>query len=188
MTIIKGTKIEAACLRWLKNEIASDDKDSRESLHTLHVEQDVTVACNGYILGVIPTPECLVELAGKNVDGAIPSGDKNGFLADLETKDVHFPDYETLAKKDTAKPEVISIILDSDLLRSFLAGLPKESGVLFTIRADDQAVELATQDTEPKTRRWALLMPKLKRDPDKYNYSGINISSYWKPDFLKKEA
>jgi DNA polymerase III sliding clamp (beta) subunit (PCNA family) len=158
--LVKGNKKDSRLIRWLQKNASTDV--SRPVLNGLHVNNGQTVACNGYRMIVVDTPEPLKEIEGPMVvKGKIPAGD---FAVEFEEIEGKYPDYNGIIPTKEAKA-VISI--NPKLLREMLEGLD-DTPTTIVLHEDTQPIEIFGK-TRDERDAYMILMPMHRAVDNKLN-------------------
>jgi hypothetical protein len=147
--LIKGNKKDSMLIRWLQKMASSDA--GRPVLTGLNVDNGQTVACNGFRMVVIDTPEFLQDAEGKIVRSRVSAGE---FESELEEIDGTYPDYQGIYPKKEAQA-IISV--NPKLLREMLSGL-SELPVSLVVYGDTLPMELYGK-TRDERDAYMILMP-----------------------------
>lgn len=138
--IITGNKAERNAINYLILALAKDD--ARPILEGIFVDGPNSVASNGYVLHLVPTPKCLKPFDGKVIKVNKPTiikgakaSDEKYFVADAEIVPGDFPDYTKITKVNHAN---FQIGVDLGLLRNaidkFIPRSPLSSFGLITLQ------------------------------------------------------
>lgn len=157
--LLRLDKIGTKVLKWLKEKGASTN-DNRVALVGVHVRDKFLEVANEFSVFAAPTPESMKEVEVGSLLGfdKIPAGDN--ILEPRVIKEA-FPDIDELLKNQQNNEYefgAIDIGIRADHLQNFLAGLPKNTCVKFTVSKPVFAIRLSTY-AEGDNPRFALIMP-----------------------------
>ncbi len=156
MNCIEVQKKDAAAIRWLYDGINKDG--GRPVMQGLCVEDDITVAANGYQLRIAPTPESLKEFDGKLVrlDKA-PRAGGDVVKTSLIDED-KFPEWREIIP--TGKP-AFQIGVNAGWLANLIMGMGETVELIFY--SPTQPIIIKSDD------KYAVLMPTYTKDVERFD-------------------
>lgn len=166
--LIKGDKKDSRLIRWLQ-KIASSDP-GRTMLNGLHIDNGQVIACDGYRMAVVDTPEALSNSfeGPVTVEGKIPAGE---FAVEFSEIEGDYPDRNGIFPKQDAKA-VISI--NPRLMRELLEGLSEEPTTI-VLYEDTQPIEIYGKTRDDRDA-YMILMPMHRlRDAEQVRPNGTKV-------------